>query len=111
HWLDDVRLPPVPKGSNYYTTVVFADFMIQCLKQHAEKFAGRPFFGYLAFTVPHFPLQAPPEDILRYRDRYLAGGDVIRQQRHARQLKMGLVKGALSPVEPDVVPHWNLSEA
>lgn len=110
HWLDDVRLPPVPKGSNYYTSVAFADFMIDCLRQHAEKYPAQPFFGYLAFTVPHFPLQAPPEDIARYRDRYLAGWDVIREQRYQRQLKLGLVNCALSPRDSISVPHWNLRE-
>ena len=109
-WLDDVRLPPVPRGGNYYTTVAFADFMIGCLKEHAAKFSGQPFFAYLAFTVPHFPLQALPEDIARYRDRYLAGWDAIREQRHRRQLKMGLVNCALSDREPGEVPYWNLSE-
>ena len=110
-WLDDVRLPPVAKDSHYYTTVAFADFMIQCLKEHAEKCPSQPFFGYLAFTVPHFPLQAPPEDIARYRDRYLAGWDVMRRQRYERQLKMGLVNCQLSEREPAIVPRWNLSEA
>jgi arylsulfatase A-like enzyme len=109
-WLDDTLLPPVPRGSNYYTTVAFADFMIRCLQEHAARFSGQPFFGYLAFTVPHFPLQAPPEDIARYRDRYLAGWDVIREQRHQRQLKMGLVNCALSEREPGEVPYWNLSD-
>jgi len=111
HWLDDVRLPPVPKGSNYYSTIAIADFMIRCLQEHAEKFSGRPFFGYLAFTVPHFPLQAPPGDIARYRDKYVAGWDVSRGQRYEQQLKMGLVNCALSEREPETVPHWNLSEA
>ena len=110
HWVNDVRQPPVPRGSNYYTTVAFADFMIGCLKEHAEKFSGQPFFGYLAFTVPHFPLQAPPEDIARYRDKYLAGWDVIRRQRYERQLKSGLVNCPLSTREPETVPHWNLTE-
>ena len=111
HWLDDVVLPPVPRGSNYYTTVAFADFMIACLKEHAAQFAGQPFFGYLAFTVPHFPLQAPPEDIARYRDKYLAGWDVVRKQRYQRQRKMGLVNCALCEREPGELPYWNLSEA
>jgi arylsulfatase A-like enzyme len=110
-WVDDVRQPPVPKGSNYYTTVAFADFMIACLKEHAAKYRDQPFFGYLAFTVPHFPLQAPPADIARYRDRYLAGWDVIRQQRYERQIRLGLVNCALSDREPDEVPHWNPKEA
>jgi len=110
HWVDDVRQPPVARGSNYYTTVAFADFMIDCLKEHATKHSAQPFFAYLAFTVPHFPLQAPPEDIARYRERYLAGWDVIRQQRYERQKKMGLVNCALSPREVDVLPHWNLKD-
>lgn len=112
HWIDDVRQPPAaPGGSNYYTTVAIADFMIRCLREHATNHSGQPFFGYLAFTVPHFPLQAPPPDIARYRDRYLAGWDVLRQQRYERQRKMGLVHCALSPREPDEVPHWNLTDA
>ncbi len=110
-WLDDARLPTVPKGSNYYTTVAFADFMIECLRDHAAHHATQPFFGYLAFTVPHFPLQAPPADIARYRDKYLAGWDEIRAQRHERQLRMGLVNCALSEREPGETPYWNLSEA
>jgi arylsulfatase len=110
HWVDDVRQPPVAKGSNYYTSTAFADFMIQCLKEHENRFRAQPFFAYLAFTAPHFPLQAPAEDIARYRDKYLAGWDVIRRQRHERQLKMGLVKGALSPRESEIVPHWNLKD-
>ncbi len=111
HWVNDVRQPPVPKGSNYYTTVAFADFMIGCLKDHAANYSAQPFFGYLAFTVPHFPLQAPPEDIARYRDKYLAGWDVIRRQRHEKQTKLGLVNAALSPREPETVPNWNLKDA
>jgi len=51
--------------------------------------------------VPHFPLQAPAEDIARYRDTYLAGWDAIRQQRYERQLRMGLINCALSERETE----------
>ena len=48
--------------------------------------AGRdsemPFFGYLAFSAPHFPLHAPTVLIDKYEERYLAGWDIIRKQRH-----------------------------
>ncbi len=111
HLVDDVRQPPVPRGSNYYTTVAFTDFLLACLGHHRENFPTQPFFAYLAYTVPHFPLQAPPEDIARHRDRYLAGWDVLRRERHTRQLQLGLVTGALGPLEPDIVPHWNLTDA
>ncbi len=113
HWVDDVRQPPVARGSNYYTTIAFSDFMIDCLRDHARDFKDRPFFAYLAFTVPHFPLQAPAEDIARHRERYLAGWDALRQQRFAKQQQLGLATGAgaPSPREPGIVPHWNLAEA
>jgi arylsulfatase A-like enzyme len=108
HWLDDVRQPPVPRGSNYYTTVAFTDFILRCLADHHRDFREKPFFAYLAYTAPHFPLQAPAEDIARYRDRYRAGWDVVRRARHARQKALGIVTGNLSPPEPPIVPHWNM---
>ncbi len=110
HAEDDRPLPSVATNSGYYTTIAFADHAIRCLKEHAEKYPDRPFFSYLAFTVPHFPLQALPEDIARYRDRYLAGWDAIREQRWQRQRELGLVNCALSARDPRSVPHWNLKE-
>jgi arylsulfatase len=110
HWRDDVLLPAVGKGSNYYTTVAFADFAIECLRDHAQRFSGRPFFTYLAFTAPHFPIQAPAADIARYKDRYLVGWDAVRRQRYERQRQIGLVDCSLSGFEPSIVPHWNLKE-
>ncbi len=109
-WVDDVAQPAVLKGSTYYTTSAFSDFLIQCLEQHAREYRDQPFFGYLAFTVPHFPLQAPAEDIDRYRGRYTEGWDKIRAQRYDRQVKLGLVNCALSEVESLAVPHWNPSD-
>jgi arylsulfatase A-like enzyme len=99
---DDQKLPPVPPNSGYYTATAFADHAIRCLKEHATNHAGQPFFTYLAFTTPHFPLQAPPEDIARYRDKYLAGWEVVRARRYQRQQELGLVNCALSKPEPQL---------
>ena len=66
---DDRLLPPVKPGSGYYATTAFADHAIKCLKDHAKYHPGVPFFSYLAFISPHFPLHALPEDIARYRER------------------------------------------
>jgi len=103
---DDRPLPPVAKDSGYYTTTAFADHAIRCLKEHAEKFASQPFFSYLAFTVPHFPLQAPPEDIARYRDHYLKGWDQVRQERWQMLRDAGIVNCALAPLEPAFMPRY-----
>ena len=65
---DDRKLPPVEPGTGYYTTTAIADHGDQ-LPQGARgtTHGDQPFFLYLAFNSPHFPLQAPPEDIARYR--------------------------------------------
>lgn len=106
HWKDDLPLPPVAKDSGYYTTTAFADHAIRCLKEHAKEYAEQPFFSYLAFTVPHFPLQAPPEDIARYRDHYLKGWDRVRQDRWHNLRDAGIVNCALSPLEPAFTPRY-----
>lgn len=103
---DDRPLPPVAKDSGYYTTTAFADHAIRCLNEHAEKYASQPFFSYLAFTVPHFPLHAPPEDIARYRDRYLKGWDQVRQDRWQKLRDTGIVNCALAPLEPAFTPRY-----
>ena len=102
--IDDVLQPPVEPGSGYYTTVSFADHAIRCLKEHQETRAGQPFFSYLAFTVPHFPLQALPGDIAKYQGRYAKGWDLLRADRFRRQQEMGLVGGILPPIGQDVIP-------
>lgn len=111
HFEDDRRLLPVERGTGYYATTAIADHAIRCLKEHAERHADAPFFHYLAFTAPHFPLHALPEDIARYRDRYRAGWDQVRAERWRRQQEMGLARGKLSPVEPDVGPPYHFPEA
>ncbi len=108
HELDDKPLPPVEDGTNYYVTTGIADYMIGFLKEHQEKHRGQPFFSYLAFICPHFPLHALPEDIARYRGKYDEGWDVIRERRWKRLREMGIVNCALPPLEPDVIPGWNL---
>ncbi len=110
HTLDDQSLPPVPPDSGYYTTTAIAQHAIDFLAEHQTQHRGQPFFLYLAFTVPHFPVQALPQDIALYRDRYRAGWDVLRQERYQRMRKMGLVNCPLSQLDPGVWPSWNLSE-
>jgi len=111
HLEDDKPLPPVRPGSNFYLTTFIADHAIKCLKEHAEKYPDKPFFEYLAFTCPHFPLHALREDIKRYRGRYDVGWDVIRQERLARMRKMEIVNCGLSPLQSRTIPPWNLPEA
>lgn len=109
--LDDVPVQPAADESGYYATTAVADHAIDCLKEHAGKYADRPFFHYVAFIAPHFPLHALPEDIARYKNRYLAGWDALRQERHQRQEKGGLLKAELSVLEREIGPPYPFPEA
>jgi arylsulfatase A-like enzyme len=91
HWKDDEPLPPVEKDSGFYGTVALADHAIEVLEEHAAEHAGTPFFHYLAFAAPHFPLHALPEDIEIYADTYLDGWDAIRARRWQRIQDLGFL--------------------
>ena len=87
---DDVPLPPIKKDGSYYSTIAIADYAIKYLKEHAAKYSSQPFFEYLAFHSPHFPIQALPQDIAIYKDRYKSGWDAIREERLERMKKLGI---------------------
>ncbi len=110
HREDGVLVPPGPMDGAYYATIATADYAIQHLNEHAAKNPGQPFFEYLAFNAPHFPLHALPEDIAVYKDRYNAGWDVVRKERYERMQKMGINNGTLSPLDPEIIPRWNAKE-
>lgn len=109
--LDDVPVKPAANEQGYYATIATADHAIACLKDHAAQHASQPFFHYLAFIAPHFPLHALPEDIAKYRDRYLAGWEKMRAERFARQRQAGLINTTLSALEREVGPPYDFPEA
>jgi arylsulfatase len=111
HSEDGLPLPAGKVDGSYYSTVAIADHAIKYLKEHAEKYSKQPFFEYLAFHSPHFPIQAPPEDIAIYKDTYQSGWDAIRAERLERMKKLGIVNCELSPLDPLTVPSWNLPES
>ncbi len=111
HWLDGAKLPPVSRDAGYYATIAIADHAIKCLQEHASRFGGQPFFQFVAFTCPHFPLQALPQDIDKYRERYRCGWQEIRHRRYERLKAMGMVTCALSEVEREVGPPYDFPDA
>ena len=104
--VDDVPLKAPGDESDFYITTANADHAIDCLQDHAANYADQPFFHYLAFIAPHFPLHALPEDIEKYRDRYLDGWDQLRKERFAKQKRMGIVNTTLSELELKVGPPY-----
>jgi arylsulfatase len=96
------RLPKARTRRNYdegafYSTDAFGDYSLDFLAESRK--AGKPFFQYLAFNAPHFPLHARPEDIRKYANTYSIGWDRLREQRHARQVELGLIDPS-TPLTP-----------
>jgi arylsulfatase A-like enzyme len=111
HYENDQELPPISKNSGFYGTIEIANKAIEQLKNHEQTNSDQPFFSYVAFTAPHFPLHALPEDIAEVGGRYAAGWDQARAKRWERIQKIGLVKGQLSEVERAVGPPYHFPDA
>ncbi len=85
---DGKRLDKLPADFSY-SSQYYADQMIRYIA--ADKDSGRPFFGMLAFTAPHWPLQAPDDSIAKYRGRYDAGYDALLEARLKKQKTLGVI--------------------
>jgi arylsulfatase len=88
----------------FYTTDAFTDYAIKFISK-ASGADDNPFFCYLAYNSPHWPLHAWPEDIAKYRGKYRKGWDAIRKERYERMIQMGLVKAEWDMSDRDA-PAW-----
>ena len=111
HAEDGQPLPPVAADAKYYSSTAIADHAVKCLKDHAAKHADKPFFEFLAFTAPHFPVQAPPEDMARYRKTYLSGWDAMREARWKRMQELKIGGTSLAAIERDIGPPYHNPDA
>lgn len=102
---DNQRYPSPP---GFYFTHAISDSSVTFIDQHARKKTGTPFFMYVSYTAPHWPLHALKEDIDKYRGMYVEGWDVIRERRLKKQYDLGLWEEEviLSPRD-EKVPEWN----
>ena len=81
---------------DYYHTDAINDTAVAYIEGYAN--SSQPFFLYVAENAPHWPLQARPEDIERYKDTYKAGWDVIRKARYDKMNVMGLIDPMTTPL-------------
>ncbi len=103
-YLNDSLIQP---REGFYSTDDFTSQAIDFIEE--AKNDKTPFFLYLAYIAPHFPLQAHPEDIEKYKNTYAVGYDSIRNMRYRKQKELGIVseKHILSPSE---FPDWDAVE-
>lgn len=100
----NVHGPELPH--DWYTTDLWTDYGIKFVDEGIA--SKKPFFLYLAYNAPHFPLEAPLDEIGKFRGKYKIGWDKLREERHARQIEEGVVdkSWALSP-RPPAVKAWD----
>ena len=95
---------PVETDENFYSTDTFTDYACRFISE-AHETDDRPFFLYLAYNAPHWPLNSKWEEFLKYKGKYTEGWEVLMRERLARQKAMGLVDADIEPA-PHVGPKW-----
>jgi arylsulfatase A-like enzyme len=78
-----------PTGDFYYTDAI-SEYAAGYIEQAGR--SGKPFFLYVAYTAPHWPLHARPEDVIRYRGKYAMGWDALREQRQKRMIDLEILR-------------------
>jgi arylsulfatase len=108
---DNTRIKAPAEG--YYYTDAISDNAARFITEHNQTRGDEPYFLYVAYTAPHWPLHAKREDIAKYEGKYMKGWDVLRAERHKRMIKMGIVDDAwpLSPQERILKPWSQVAQA
>lgn len=98
---------PVKPKKDFYLTDAIADSAAVFINDHAAKRAGNPFFLYVAFTAPHWPLHAKEQDIKKYMQLYEKGWDALRAERYKKQLELGVIDRTYRLTDRhDSIPAW-----
>ena len=97
--------PWTPPEDGFYMTNAITDKAVEYVKKSGQE--ENPFFMYVAYTAPHWPLHALPEDIEKFIGKYTGGWDEVRETRYQRMLEMGILEEswALSPRDEEI-PPW-----
>ena len=107
---DKTYNPYTPANKDFYTTDYFTKYALEYLEEYKDE--AKPFFMYVAYTAPHDPLMAWPEDVAKYEGTYKVGYNAIRANRYRKQLDMGLVDEQRYPLSVKTYRNWDsLSQA
>ena len=100
--LDGKKLNELPE--DFYSTDTFTDYAMRFIEEADD---NKPWFGYLAYTAPHWPLQAHEKDAAKYDDIYKQHPEALRRRRLERMKKMGLVpdSAVLPSLDSDITAH------
>lgn len=106
---DNGKSVDLPEG--FFSTDYYTDLVMRYIDEDLEQ--NRPFFAYVAYTAPHWPLQAPADYLKKYEGKYEAGYEQIRQARQKRMQAMGIIDSSVTANTPMTqLPRWEeLTEA
>lgn len=98
---------PIP-DKNFYVTTALTDYAVKFIREEKQSHTDKPFFLYVGYNAPHASIQAPADQVAKYRGKYLKGWDVIRYERFEKQKKLGLAgPGWNFPDRPANLPAWD----
>jgi arylsulfatase len=106
---DNTPIDPT-SAPGFYMTNAFTDRALRYIDDYSRN--TEPFFLYLAYTSPHWPLHALPEDIAKYKGKYMKGWDSLREERRQRMIDLGIIDKStqLTPRDPKAKPWAELSQ-
>lgn len=103
--------PIEPEGDAYFFTDAISNEAVRQIEEHGAQKGDQPFFQYVAYTAPHWPLHAQPEDIAKYKGCFDAGWDQLREERRERMINLGILRNEWRLTERDPeVPAWEGAE-
>jgi len=99
----DADVAPFPP--NWYSTDLWTSYSLKFIDEAVA--SKKPFYLHLCYNAPHWPLQAPEEEVAAFRGKYKDGWSKIREARYAKQVELGLVDpSAPLPPRPENIPSW-----
>ncbi len=101
---DGVLLKQLPK-SFQYSSQFYVDQLLDYIQSGKQQTSQKPFFAYLAFTAPHWPLQASEQAIAEYKGQYDQGYEQLHKARAAKQRALGLMQGETAAM-PEGSRRW-----
>ena len=81
-------MEPSDLPDDFYSTHAFTDYGKQFIE---ERDKAKPFFMYMAYNAPHYPLHAPEEEVLKYQGKYMNGWQKVRDDRFVRLKELGII--------------------
>jgi len=98
----------VRRSNNFYLTSALTDSTVQFLQDHFKYQKDKPFFSYVSYLAPHAPLHALPEDIQKYKGKFMIGWDTLRERKFEQLKRLNIIDSNWTlPERPKHLKKWD----